>query len=736
MRTSFFVVLALLSQCVVHCQKKREGGIDVAAIGRSSCDVASLPQRCIQLCGSREAVARCPTTCGQLVDLGISCVAVSPQAQSSWWSLVSGTTRDVRAALAATFDSTLSSLGLVSDDTSSSSKGTPGGRKGGLGSKKRRGDLEVRRMRRVGRNHAQFMLNLTTEHVPVVLWNAPFLDRARFLRWTPDNLARRAGERRLGVKAQPDSGTFFTGCCELTPMTIGKFVETAHLAAESDPPSAYYYLNAPVHVLGDRADADVGTLPFMTVLDKGDNEVPADDYRKVWLGSKGTVTPWHYDAFEGFLISVYGTRTVSLYPPSFYRDFYVFPKGHPAHRQSQLRVTDFDSPDLDLTKFPNAAKLRDSTEYPLKVTLEAGDVLYIPSFWFHSVVSETESIAVNRWFTNVDVFEMDNAWQARLPFSRQDAYRQPIESIATLRQVILGVVKHSLAADPGLFEGSTEAALAYLNDHVASRYTPLYGAKAHPNADIFAGVGSMKDPHVVQHRKEQDELDASILMSRDFVDYCGPGHLFALDKLGEFGGLSGESYIREIVSYFSFHRVSPDVRAVFLGDWIDDIVGSVVGDDNVHLFLERCFTKYNPPPIEREADAARLAETPAKARKESTINFINEEDPLRRQTALEYRLALEAHKREAEEKREEFLRQRAEGQERRRKQAEEARARLAAKKARAAETGQPAAEDEDDVLAQSDPNSAPLSADRMLALRMAALQAEQQQEKEARKDEL
>ena len=36
--------------------------------------------------------------------------------------------------------------------------------------------------------------------------------------------------------------------------------------------------------------------------------------------------------------------------------------------------------------------------HPVKVTLEAGDMFYLPSLWYHRVTQSFETVAVNYWY--------------------------------------------------------------------------------------------------------------------------------------------------------------------------------------------------------------------------------------------------------------------------------------------------------------------------------------------------
>lgn len=52
--------------------------------------------------------------------------------------------------------------------------------------------------------------------------------------------------------------------------------------------------------------------------------------------------------------------------------------------------------EVDLVKYPNFA-----LAHPIHVTIQPGEVLYIPSMWFHRVSQTCKTISVNYWFDQV-----------------------------------------------------------------------------------------------------------------------------------------------------------------------------------------------------------------------------------------------------------------------------------------------------------------------------------------------
>ena len=130
----------------------------------------------------------------------------------------------------------------------------------------------------------------------------------------------------------------------------------------------------------------------------------------LWCSSFGCVTPTHFDLCHGLLTQIAGRKRVLLVPPEHTRSMYradpsgVNPNSSPV--DLALFVFGLARDDGDETRFRDERekKMSDAEEerarFPKtrvalgeirEVTLEPGDTLYVPPFWWHHVVTLDDS---------------------------------------------------------------------------------------------------------------------------------------------------------------------------------------------------------------------------------------------------------------------------------------------------------------------------------------------------------
>lgn len=117
------------------------------------------------------------------------------------------------------------------------------------------------------------------------------------------------------------------------------------------------------------------------------------EYIGFWLSKKGASTCIHYDSngCHNINVQVKGTKKILLFNPSEFDNLYMhkITEPNPFYNFSQVNTQD-----ADLHKFPNARKV----QY-VESILEEGDLLFIPSFWFHKFDHLGDfNINVNFWW--------------------------------------------------------------------------------------------------------------------------------------------------------------------------------------------------------------------------------------------------------------------------------------------------------------------------------------------------
>jgi hypothetical protein len=95
------------------------------------------------------------------------------------------------------------------------------------------------------------------------------------------------------------------------------------------------------------------------------------------FGMRSVIAEAHFDASRNFIAMLGGMRRWILTAPDQCADMYMLPMNHPSGRHSEM-----DWSDLNLEKYPNFERVKG-----LEVILQPGDVLYVPTFWIHYIVS-------------------------------------------------------------------------------------------------------------------------------------------------------------------------------------------------------------------------------------------------------------------------------------------------------------------------------------------------------------
>eukprot|EP01045_Picozoa_sp_COSAG04_P030470 COSAG04_NODE_5306_length_1665_cov_1.584930_1_plen_299_part_00 len=122
------------------------------------------------------------------------------------------------------------------------------------------------------------------------------------------------------------------------------------------------------------------------------------------LGHPGIVSEAHYDFKRNFVAVLAGEKRYLLLPPTQCAELSLLPYGHPSARHSKIQLAHAAADDAGNASTtgsphdapPTAADVeRFLAAAALDVHLRPGDVLHLPAYWFHAVVSLTRTVQCN-----------------------------------------------------------------------------------------------------------------------------------------------------------------------------------------------------------------------------------------------------------------------------------------------------------------------------------------------------
>ena len=143
------------------------------------------------------------------------------------------------------------------------------------------------------------------------------------------------------------------------------------------------YFTAPLSTLADglllpRAKGWESSIVFDPAKD---DPRACQPWLQLWAATAGACTQAHFDVADNVFVQLEGTKEFLIWPPKAAGDLQIFPDAHPRARKSQRRI-----------HHPSNGSI---TPEAVSVVLEPGDVLTLPAFWLHHVVSVTPCVSLN-----------------------------------------------------------------------------------------------------------------------------------------------------------------------------------------------------------------------------------------------------------------------------------------------------------------------------------------------------
>lgn len=242
---------------------------------------------------------------------------------------------------------------------------------------------------------------------PCIIQNA-FNHWPALHKWTPSYLREAVGSKVISVAVTPTGyadavhGDRFV-MPEERSMTFSALLDVLERKQEG---AGVFYVQKQCSNLTEELPELTGDLethvPWMS---EALGKLP--DAVNFWLGEASAVTSMHKDHYENLYCVISGEKQFILIPPSD-RPFIPYELYQPAtfcqREDGTFEVVDeegvekvpwipLDPLNPDLERYPGYRLAR-----PLTCTVRAGEMLYLPSLWFHHVRQSHGCIAVNFWY--------------------------------------------------------------------------------------------------------------------------------------------------------------------------------------------------------------------------------------------------------------------------------------------------------------------------------------------------
>jgi len=213
-------------------------------------------------------------------------------------------------------------------------------------------------------------------------------------RWTPEFFKNEFGGMTFSINAaEYGQAGFDPGRAD--EFTMASFIDRVLESTEERP--APYFRNKVLYELFPSLKHDIEPLPqyfqpnwlsdHYAVKRVGDVLNRGAEI-ELYIGGKGAAFPvLHFDGAgtHAFLMQIYGRKEYIVYPPD--QERFLYPS--PAKRNHSL-IRDIEHPDLQT--FPDFAKA-----VPTKFFLEPGELLFVPSHWWHTarILSPSITVSIN-----------------------------------------------------------------------------------------------------------------------------------------------------------------------------------------------------------------------------------------------------------------------------------------------------------------------------------------------------
>uniref|UniRef100_A0AAX7T3Z1 Bifunctional peptidase and (3S)-lysyl hydroxylase JMJD7 n=1 Tax=Astatotilapia calliptera TaxID=8154 RepID=A0AAX7T3Z1_ASTCA len=254
----------------------------------------------------------------------------------------------------------------------------------------------------------QFHRDWIAPNKPCIIRNA-FSHWPALAKWSPDYLRYKVGSKVISVAVTPNgyadavNGDRFV-MPEERQMSFSSVLDI--IEGKVDKGGGVFYVQKQCsNLLQELPELTADVQPHIAWMSTALGKLP--DAVNFWLGEANAITSMHKDHYENLYCVVSGEKHFVLMPPTD-RPFIPYGLFQPAvyHQRDdgEFEVIDQSDSEMvpwipldplnpDLERFPQYRRAR-----PLHCSVKAGEMLYLPSLWFHHVQQSHGCIAVNFWY--------------------------------------------------------------------------------------------------------------------------------------------------------------------------------------------------------------------------------------------------------------------------------------------------------------------------------------------------
>jgi len=216
---------------------------------------------------------------------------------------------------------------------------------------------------------------------PVVLRGVREARPLKIFDWSAQHLSRFMADTKIPVFRTRTGYLSYER--DVVEMPYPEFVARSFGPPDQRDPELRYYFKHPTKLLPDLHDDSDHIEALAPYLQRA-------ILKNLWIAGSEMTLALHFDAAENLNFQLRGHKVFVLYPPGT-RAFYPMPMfSQTAHISRVYRA----GPTPDFSQFP-----RFDPSQAVRVEVQAGDILYLPAYWWHHVHScGEENVNLNFWW--------------------------------------------------------------------------------------------------------------------------------------------------------------------------------------------------------------------------------------------------------------------------------------------------------------------------------------------------